>query len=125
MSQLAAPASPNIRVFTQSGSKADLEGMSASGAKRTFVERSTSEKCQIGSARAVFDHLVGGTRSLTCATEDPIRRPGWRMSRITERWTTVRRKGGLQDAHLSLRSLAELCDFRAGHQGEVGGLLSS
>ena len=27
-------------------------------------------KANIGSARAVFDHLVGGTRSLTCATED-------------------------------------------------------
>src|SRR5882762_10717278 len=100
-------------------------GTAAVGAKRTFVERSTSEKCQIGSARAVFDHLVGGTRSLTRATEDPIRLPGWRMSRITERWTTVRRKGGLQDAHLSLRSLTELCDFRAGHQGEVVWLLSS
>jgi hypothetical protein len=73
----------------------------------------------------VFDHLVGGTRSLTSATEDPIRRLGWRMSRITERWTTVRRKGGLRGAHLSLRSLAELCDFSAGHQGEVVWLLSS
>src|SRR5882757_6207620 len=49
-------------------------------------------KCAKYRKCAVFDHLVGGTRSLTCATEDPMRRPGRRMSRITEKWTTVRRR---------------------------------
>jgi hypothetical protein len=38
------------------------------------LERHVRSTYNIGSALAVFDHLVGGTRSLTCATERPIRR---------------------------------------------------